>query len=134
MEDNQQYQTLFRQVHFFVRSRLAHWLCRSMRKDKNVYIHERLFSGSGVLIEVHATSAPMSVARRAFPRRRALWTTSKKARQAGSFSCETPRCGRSQERSEDHRPSIVLTCTSQKPSPSSSRAHSPRAWHTVSWP
>src|SRR5689334_10711851 len=31
-------------------------------------------------------------------------------------------------------PSTVLTWTSRNPSPSSSRAHSPRAWHTVSWP
>src|SRR3954465_11542552 len=36
-----------------------------------------------------------------------------------------PRCGRSQERSRDQKPSMVLTCTSQKPSPSSSRAYSP---------
>src|SRR3954465_429317 len=40
-------------------------------------------------------------------------------------------CGRSQERSKDHVPSIVLTWISQKPSPSSSRAYSPRAWQTV---
>jgi filamentous hemagglutinin family protein len=33
-----------------------------------------------------------------------------------------PRCGRSQERSSDQTPSSVLTWTSQKPSPSSSRA------------
>src|SRR5215212_10103559 len=31
-----------------------------------------------------------------------------------------PRCGRSQERSNDQKPSMVLTWTSQKPSPSSS--------------
>src|SRR6266568_3231382 len=31
-------------------------------------------------------------------------------------------------------PSIVLTCTSQKPSPSSSRAYSPRPWLTLLWP
>ena len=36
-----------------------------------------------------------------------------------------PRCGRSQERSKDHVPSMVLTWISQKPSPSSSRAYSP---------
>jgi hypothetical protein len=40
---------------------------------------EALLGIRGV-IEAHARSAPMSVARRAFPRRRALWTTSKKAR------------------------------------------------------
>jgi len=33
-----------------------------------------------------------------------------------------PRCGRSQERSKDQKPSMVFTCTSWKPSPSSSRA------------
>src|SRR4051812_36631231 len=42
-----------------------------------------------------------------------------------------PRWGRSQERSSDQKPSAVLTWTLQKPSPSSSRAYSPRAWHTV---
>jgi len=41
------------------------------------------------------------------------------------------RCGRSQERSRDRRPSTVLTWTSQKPSPSSSRAYSLRPWQTV---
>src|SRR5215213_1420301 len=39
-----------------------------------------------------------------------------------------PRCGRSQERSKDQVPSMVLTWISQKPSPSSSRAYSPRGW------
>src|SRR3982751_6538095 len=47
---------------------------------------------------------------------------------------EMPRWGRSQERSSDQKPSAVLTCTSQKLSPSSSRAYSPRAWHTVLCP
>src|SRR4051812_23377117 len=61
----------------------------------------------------------------------ALCTNSKKPRYSGSFSCEMPRCGRSQERSKDHVPSIVLTWISQKPSPSSSRAYSPRPWQTV---
>src|SRR3954453_3021818 len=42
-----------------------------------------------------------------------------------------PGCGRSQERSRDQKPSMVLTCTSQNPSPSSSRAYSPCAWQTV---
>lgn len=36
-----------------------------------------------------------------------------------------PLCGRSQERRSDQKPSIVLTWTSQNPSPSSSRAYSP---------
>src|SRR4051812_7870838 len=43
----------------------------------------------------------------------------------GSFSRETPRCGRSQERSSDQKPSAVSTWTSQKPSPSSSRVLAP---------
>src|SRR5215217_3105317 len=30
-------------------------------------------------------------------------------------------------------PSIVFTCTSQNPSPSSSRANSPRPWLTLLW-
>src|ERR671917_2286649 len=42
-----------------------------------------------------------------------------------------PRCGRSQERSKDHVPSMVLTWISQKPSPSSSRAYSPLLRTTV---
>src|SRR6476619_5821140 len=69
--------------------------------------------------------------RRALPRRRAVRTNSMRSRYSGSFSCEIPRCGQSQERSRDHVPSMVLTWISQKPSPSSSRAYSPRAWQTV---
>src|SRR3954452_5818953 len=42
-----------------------------------------------------------------------------------------PRCGHSQERSSDQTPSIVLTCTSQEPSPSSSRAYSPRPYRDL---
>jgi hypothetical protein len=49
-----------------------------------------------------------------------------------SFSCEMPRCGRSQLRNSDQKPSIVFTWTSQKPSPSSSRVYSPRPWLTLS--
>src|SRR5947209_6587736 len=45
------------------------------------------------------------------------------------FLC-TPRNGRRKFRSPVHNPSIVLQCTSRTPSPSSSRAHSPAAWHT----
>ena len=37
------------------------------------------------------------------------------------------------ERSSDQNPSRVLTCASQNPSPSSSRANSPAAWQTVTW-
>lgn len=60
-----------------------------------------------------------------FPRFRVLCTNSKKPKYSGNFSCEMPRCGLSQDRSKDQNPSIVLTCTSQNPSPSSSRAYSP---------
>src|SRR5271166_5302984 len=76
----------------------------------------------------HATRAPTRAPSRALPRRRALCTNWKKPRYSGNLSCEMPRCGRSQERSSDQKPSIVLTWTSQKPSPSSSRAYSLRAW------
>src|SRR4051812_2505901 len=90
-----------------------------------------LLLGSGVIAARHMTRAATRALRRALPRRRALCTNSKKPRYSGSFSCEMPRCGRSQERSNDHVPSIVLTWISQKPSPSSSRAYSPRPWQTV---
>src|SRR3954468_24727818 len=90
-----------------------------------------LLLASGVMAARHMTRAATRAPRRALPRRRALCTNSKKPRYSGSFSCEMPRCGRSQERSKDHVPSIVLTWISQKPSPSSSRAYSPRAWQTV---
>ena len=40
----------------------------------------------------------------------------KKPRYNGSFSCEIPRWGLNQERNKDQKPSIVLTCTSPKPS------------------
>src|SRR5215211_3809781 len=76
---------------------------------------------SGVMAACHMTRAATRAPRRALPRRRALCTTWKKPRESGSLSCEMPRCGRSQERSSDQNPSMVLTCTSQKPSPSSSR-------------
>src|SRR5689334_6738234 len=79
----------------------------------------------------HPTKPETRAPSRALPRRRALCTNWKKPRYSGSFFCEMPRCGRSQERSSDQKPSMVLTCTSQKPSPSSSRAYSPRAWQTV---
>src|SRR5436305_801519 len=46
------------------------------------------------------------------------------------FLC-TPRKGRRKFRRPVHSPSSVLQCTSRTPSPSSSRAHSPSAWHTV---
>lgn len=65
------------------------------------------------------------------PRFLTLWTNSKKLRYSGSLACDRPRCGRSQERSSDQKPSIVFEWTSQKPSPSSSRAYSPAEWLTV---
>ena len=42
-----------------------------------------------------------------------------------------PRCGRSQLRKRDQKPSIVFTCTSQKPSPSSSGVLTPPMIHTL---
>ena len=54
----------------------------------------------------------------ALPRRRTLWTNSKKPRYSGNFSCEIPRCGRNHDLSSDQKPSIVLRWTSQNPSPS----------------
>src|SRR2546425_11536120 len=56
----------------------------------------------------------------------ALCTNSKNPRYRGSFSCEMPRWGRSQLRKSDQNPSMVLTWTSHKPSPSSSLAYAPR--------
>src|SRR5262245_13545743 len=44
-----------------------------------------------------------------------------------------PRWGRSQLRNSDQNPSMVCTWTSPKPSPSSSRAYSPRPWLTLLW-
>ena len=70
-------------------------------------------------------SAAIKDSKRAFPRCRRLCVNSKKARYSGRLSCEMPRWGRSQLRNNDQTPSIVLTCTSWKPSPSSSRAYSP---------
>ena len=49
---------------------------------------------------------------RLLPRIRVLCTNSKKPRYKGSFSWEIPRWGRSQERSRDQNPSMVLTWTS----------------------
>jgi hypothetical protein len=69
-----------------------------------------VFGGDG--LKSNPTRAP----RRALPRRRTLCTNSKNPRYGGNFSCEIPRCGRSQDRSSDQNASIVLTCTSQNPS------------------
>src|SRR4051794_4342049 len=74
---------------------------------------EWLLLASGVMAARHTTRAATRALRRALPRRRALCTNSKKPRYSGSFSCEMPRCGRSQERSKDHVPSIVLTWISR---------------------
>src|SRR3954465_12349544 len=54
------------------------------------------------MVARHMTRAATRAPRRALPRRRALCTNSKKPRYSGSFSCEMPRCGRSQERSKDY--------------------------------
>ena len=70
---------------------------------------------------------------KAFPRRLTLWTNSKKPKYSGKYVCERPRCGRNHDLNRDQNPSMVLTWTSQKPSPSSSRAYSPALWHTRSW-
>ena len=58
----------------------------------------------------------MRPSRSALPLFLMLCTNSKKPRYSGSFSCEIPRCGLNQERNKDQKPSMVLTCTSQKPS------------------
>src|SRR5713101_4843744 len=81
----------------------------------------------------YVTSNSMSAPSNALPRFLTLCTNSKKPRYRGSFSCEMPRCGRSQLRKRDQNPSMVFTWTSQKPSPSSSRAYSPRPWLTCLW-
>src|SRR4051794_15399130 len=72
-----------------------------------------------------ATRSSIKDPSRALPRLRALCTNSKNPRYSESLSCEIPRWGRSHEPSSDQNPSIVSTWTSQKPSPSSSRANSP---------
>src|SRR5262249_13047403 len=47
------------------------------------------------------------------------------------YTLFTPRNGRRKFRRPVHSPSSVLTWTSRIPSPSSSRAHSPRTWQTA---
>src|SRR3954454_14468134 len=64
------------------------------------------FRGDGM---PHPTKPPTRALSRALPRWRALCTNWKKPRYSGSLSCEIPRCGRSQERSSDQKPSMVLT-------------------------
>src|SRR5512135_612395 len=50
------------------------------------------------------------------------------------YALLTPRNGRRKFRSPVQIPSMVLQCTSRTPSPSSSRANSPRLWLTVAGP
>src|SRR5512135_1383741 len=50
------------------------------------------------------------------------------------YALLTPRNGRRKFRSPVQIPSMVLQCTSRTPSPSSSRANSPRLWFTVACP
>src|SRR3954447_10984930 len=50
------------------------------------------------------------------------------------YTLFTPRNGRRKFRSPVQIPSSVLQCTSRMPSPSSSRANSPRLWFTVARP
>ena len=90
--------------------------------------------GSCCVLRSYTTRSPTREERRDFPLLRMLWTNSKKPRYKGSFSCEMPRWGRNQLRRRDQNPSIVFTCTSQKPSPSSSRAYSPELWFTLLCP
>ena len=73
----------------------------------------------------------MSEPSNALPRWRTLCTNAKNPRESGSCSWEMPRCGRRPLRHNDHKPSIVLPCPAQKPSPSSSPASSPRPWLTL---
>src|SRR4051794_8869893 len=62
----------------------------------------------------HTARAATGAPRRALPGRRALCTNAKKPRYSGNLSCEMPRCGRSQERSRDQVPSMVLTWISPR--------------------
>jgi len=48
----------------------------------------------------------MSAPSNALPRLRTLCTNSKKPKYSGSFSCEIPRCGRSQLRKSDQLQSM----------------------------
>src|SRR3712207_2931707 len=93
---------------------MQHNICPGFGEEQtegpNPWLEQRwLLSGFGVMTPDHVTRAPTRLPRRALPRRRALCTNSKKPRWSGSFSCEMPRCGRSQERSKDQVPSMVLT-------------------------
>jgi hypothetical protein len=96
----------------------------SLRPETVLTARCRINLGSSGVSGDGLRSNPTKAARRALPRRTSC-TNSKDPRYSGSFSCEIPRCGRSRDRGSDQDPSIVLTCTSLNPSPSSSRANSP---------
>jgi hypothetical protein len=73
----------------------------------------RTYVGGSIWIPVsYARSTPRRGLSSPLPRMRALCTNWKNPRYQGSFSWEMPRWGRSQERSNDQKPSRVLTCTS----------------------
>src|SRR5215210_2979827 len=88
--------------------RCSAWIDTSAGSLGIGYIQVRLLSASGVVGLAHATRPATRALSRALPRRRALCTNWKKPRERGSLSCDMPRCGRSQERSKDQNPSMVL--------------------------
>src|SRR4051794_21997608 len=63
-----------------------------------------------------------------------LYAHSKMMTYCSRYVLFTPRNGRRKLRRPVQIPSKVLQCTSRTPSPSSSRANSPRLWLTVAWP
>src|SRR3954469_7666849 len=63
-----------------------------------------------------------------------LCAHSKMITYCSKYTLFTPRNGRRKFRSPVQVPSSVLQWTSRTPSPSSSRANSPRLWLTVAWP
>ena len=78
-------------------------------------IGARSYGIPGSSVTSHAMSAPSNPV----PRLRTLCTHAKHPRASRSFSGDMPRCGRSQRRQSDPKPSIVCPCTAQAPSPSS---------------
>jgi len=94
----------------------------------------RLLLGSGVVIGASRNQACDKGTEQGFAASASVVHKLEKAEVQGQLVFEMPRCGRNQERSSDQKHSRVLTCTSQKPSPSSSRAYSLRAWQTVLCP
>lgn len=81
-------------------------------------IDARAYGIPGSSVTSHVMSAPSN----RVPRLRTLCTHAKHPRVSRSFSHDMPRCGRSQRRKSDQKPSIVCPCTAQEPS-SSSVAH-----------